>query len=34
MAFNRKLKILRKEKEWSQDALARMLETDGRQISR
>jgi transcriptional regulator with XRE-family HTH domain len=34
MAFNDKLKLLRKEKEWSQDALARMLETDGRQISR
>lgn len=34
MAFNEKLKMLRKEKEWSQDALANMLETDGRQISR
>jgi transcriptional regulator with XRE-family HTH domain len=34
MSFGQKLKLLRKEKDWSQDQLAYHAQIDGRQISR
>ena len=34
MPLNERIKLLRKEKNWSQDELAKLIQTDARQISR